>query len=67
MRDLLGEKTAIDQTQAILKNVDISELPKQKQKELVRRIYDNQLKKFTAYTRLQRRKLVMQLYKKGSK
>lgn len=64
MRDILGEKTAIDQTRAILRQVEPGSLPKKMHKDLVRKILDNQLKRFTNYNRLQRHKTIKDLLKK---
>lgn len=54
MSDLLGEKTALEQTKLIISKIDAKELPKQTYRKLVLRIYDNQLKKFTSLNRRQR-------------
>lgn len=67
MKDLIGEKVAIDQTNAIVKRNDLKGISYGVQKKIVRKIYENQLKRFTAYNRSQRNILVKELFKKKAK
>lgn len=67
MRDLLGEKTALDQTQKIIRQIDPAKLTKKLYKELVLKIYDNQLKKFTKYNRSERHKILKDLGSKANR
>lgn len=61
MKDLLGEKTALEQTQLIVAGIPKNSMPSKMYKKLVQTIYGNQLKKFTRYNRLQRHNLVKKL------
>jgi hypothetical protein len=61
MSDILGEKTALTQTKAILARIDMKGLSKAMRNDIIKRIYDNQLKKFTNYNRSQRHKCIKEL------
>lgn len=53
MSDLIGEQTALTQARAIVAQIPPG-LSKKLYKELVQKIYDNQLKKFTKLNRAER-------------
>lgn len=63
MKDLLGEKTALDQTRLIMAGVDPKSLSLKLRNILVQTVLENQLKNFTNYNRFQRRKTVRELLK----
>lgn len=66
MKDLMGERAALEQTKKIIAEVD-SKLPKRVYKEIVQKIYSNQLKKFTRYNRITIRRMVKELSHKRTK
>lgn len=61
MIDLLGEKTALEQTKLIVTQIDEAGLPKKLYKKLVLKVYDDQLKKFTNLNRTERHKRLRNL------
>lgn len=63
MVDLLGEKTALEQTQLIIKEINPGTLSKTQYKLLVQKIYDNQLIKWSTLNRSERRVRVKNLFK----
>lgn len=65
-RDLIGEKTALDQTRIIANGVP-KDIPLQMRNNIVHHILENQLKNFTNYNRFQRRKVMKELLKKQTK
>jgi hypothetical protein len=65
-RDLLGEKTALDQTRIIANGIP-KELPMRLRNQIVHTILEQQLKNFTNYNRFQRRKTIKELLKKQTK
>lgn len=65
MRDIVGEKTALDNTRFIINSIDKDQLSVKAYKKVVHLIFENQLKKFTNYGRLERRRLVRDIFNKA--
>jgi len=65
-QDLFGEKTALDNTRIILKQIEPGTMSLKMRNKLAHYVLDKQLKKFTNYRRLERRKVIRNMLKSPS-
>lgn len=64
MKDLLGRKTALEQTLAIIKTIPAQDMSTNMYRAIVEHIYANQLKKHTTLNRFERRFEVKRVFSK---
>lgn len=67
MSDLIDERTALTQTRAIVAQIPGKTFGKKQYKELVRTIYEQQLKKHTKLNRMQRHNRCKDLFKMANR
>ena len=67
MSDLIGERTALEQTRTIVAGIPAKNLPTAMYKKLVRTVYDQQLKKYTKLNRAERHIRCKELTKKPNR